>query len=41
LENSPGSSEAAEGKTLYAEAESAIATDNANWEAAVVGIRER
>jgi hypothetical protein len=40
FENRPGSSEAAEGKDLYAEAERAIATDNANWEAPVVDIRE-
>lgn len=41
FENRPGSSEATEGKALYAEADAAIVRDNANWEAAVVGIRER
>ena len=41
FENRPGSAEATEGKDLYAEADVAIARDNANWEAAVAGIRER
>lgn len=41
LEERPGSSEAIEGKKLYAAAEDAIAMSNANWEMAVVAIRER
>ena len=41
FEMRPGSSEAIEGKKLYDEAEAAIAMDNAKWEAAVAGIRER
>jgi hypothetical protein len=41
FDNRPGSGEATEGKGLYAEAEVAIAKDNANWEDAVAGIRER
>jgi hypothetical protein len=41
FENRPGSSEATEGKLLYDNAVAAIASDNASWEAAVAGIRER
>ncbi len=41
FEKRPGSSETTEGRKLYADAEAAIAKDNAKWEAAVVGIRER
>jgi len=41
IEKRPGSSETTEGKKLYDEAVTAIAKDNANWEAAVAGIRER
>ncbi len=41
FEKRPGSSEATEGKKLYADAEAAITNDNAKWEAAVAGIRER
>jgi hypothetical protein len=37
----PGSSETIEGKKLYDAAETAIAQNNADWEAAVAGIRER
>jgi hypothetical protein len=41
FEKRPGSNETTEGKKLDADAEAAIAKDNAKWEAAVVGIRER
>jgi len=41
FEKRPGANETTEGKKLYAEAESAITKDNAKWEAAVAGIRER
>jgi hypothetical protein len=37
----PGSAESVEGKKLYEAAGSAITKDNANWEAAVGGIRAR
>ncbi len=41
FEKRPGANETVEGKKLYADAEVAIAKDNAKWEAAVAGIRER
>ena len=41
FEKRPGATEATEGKKLYADAEAAMVKDNAKWEAAVVGIRER
>lgn len=41
FEKRPGASEATEGKKLYADAEAALAKDNARWEAAVAGVRER
>ena len=41
LEKRPGSTEATEAKKLYTDADAAISKDNARWEAAVVGIRER
>jgi hypothetical protein len=41
FEKQPGSTESVEGQKLYAQAGNAIAKDNANWEAAVGGIRER
>ncbi len=41
FEKRPGATETTEGKKLYADAEAALTKDNAKWEAAVVGIRER
>jgi hypothetical protein len=41
FEKRPGSTEAVEGRKLYDEAEAAITRDDARWEAAVAGIRER
>ncbi len=41
FEKRPGANETTEGKKLYADAEAALTKDNARWEAAVVGIRER
>ena len=37
----PGSSESAEGRTLYDETTVAITSENARWEAAMAGVRER
>ncbi len=41
LDKRPGSPQAAEAKGLYEEAKLAMATDNANWEAAMGGIRDK
>jgi hypothetical protein len=41
FERSPGSTEAMDGKRLFGDTEAAIARDNAKWEAAVAGVRER
>jgi hypothetical protein len=41
LDKRPGSPQVAEAKVLYQDAKLAIATDNANWEAAVGGIRDK
>jgi hypothetical protein len=41
LDKRPGSSQAAEAKGLYENAKLAMAADNANWEAAVSGIRDK
>jgi hypothetical protein len=41
LEKRPGSNEAADGKRLLNDTEAAVARDNARWEAAVAGIKER
>ncbi len=41
FEKHPGSKETVEGKKLYVDVESAIAKDDAKWDAAVGGIRER